>query len=122
MNNKALLIIGHGSRSVDAVQDFNRIVECVREKSEFKTVVGAHMELAEPSIEDTAKQLHEAGISKVIVAPYFLFHGNHIKQDIPEILDKVREQYPEMEFLMAKPIGFEPVLADILIKRAGEVA
>jgi len=121
MNNKALLIIGHGSRSTEAVQDFNRVVECVREKSDFETVVGAHMELAEPSIEDTAKLLHESGIAKVVVIPYFLFNGNHIKQDIPEILDKVREQYPEMEFSMGKPIGYEPILADILIKRAEEV-
>lgn len=120
MKNKALMIVGHGSRSADAVHEFDQVVACVADKNIYGKVMGAHMELAKPSIEDVAADLHTAGFTQVVVAPYFLFMGNHIKNDIPEILHNVSQQYPSMHFAMAKPIGFEPMLADILLKRALE--
>ena len=120
MKNNALMIVGHGSRSADAVAEFEQVVACVAAKAVFGKVLGAHMELAKPSIEEVAAELHASGYTKVVVAPYFLFMGNHIKKDIPEILENIAQQYPDMEFNMAKPIGFEPMLADILLKRALE--
>lgn len=118
---KGLLIVGHGSRSENAVAAFSQVVDEVRSRGVFGIVEGAHMELAEPGIEDAARSLYEHGVREVVVAPYFLYEGMHLKKDIPELILVLSEKYPDMNFRIARPIGFEPVLADILIKRAGEV-
>jgi sirohydrochlorin ferrochelatase len=78
------------------------------------------MELASPDIEETVKIIAEKNILQIIIVPYFLYEGNHIKFDIPEIIEKLKVKYPEIVFKFGKPIGFEPALADILIKRAQE--
>jgi sirohydrochlorin ferrochelatase len=117
---KALLIVGHGSKSKEAVAIFEKIVKTVKDKSNYNFVFGAHMELASPDIEETVKIIAGKNISQIIIIPYFLYEGNHIKHDIPEIIEKLKIQYPNIIFKFGKPIGFEPVLADILIKRAQE--
>jgi len=118
---RGLLVVGHGSRSADAVDVFRRIVDEVRNKSSFNYVEGAHMELAEPGIEEMVKLLADKNVNEIVIAPYFLYEGMHLKKDIPEIISKLVSEYPEIEFRMARPIGFEPVMADILLKRVSEI-
>jgi sirohydrochlorin ferrochelatase len=119
---KAALIVGHGSRSKEAVAQFNQVVEQVRQNAGFSVVMGAHMELAEPDIPTVIKELADAATTDIVVVPYFLFMGNHIKKDIPDILNEQRLLYPHITFKLGNPIGFEPLVADILIKRATEAA
>jgi len=121
MMKKGVLIVGHGSRSEDAVTVFRQVVEEVRRRGVYTVVESAHMELAEPGIADAVKILKGLDIKEVIVLPYFLYEGMHLKKDIPELIGILSAEYPDMNFRIAKPIGFEPVLADILLKRAGEV-
>jgi len=118
---KGLLVVGHGSRSEDAVAVFRQIVDEVRGRGVFAYVEGAHMELAEPGIEEMVKLLAGKNVNEIIIAPYFLYEGMHLKKDIPDIIAQLVADYPDIEFRMAKPIGFEPVLADILLKRVSEI-
>jgi sirohydrochlorin ferrochelatase len=117
---KALIILGHGSRSKEAVETFNMTVSAIEKKSHFDIVKGAHMELAEPSLDDTVASIVEQGILQIIIAPFFLYAGMHIKKDIPEMIAALSQTYPGIDFRFARPIGFEPVLADIILKRAEE--
>lgn len=119
--DRGLLVVGHGSRSADAVEVFRRIVDEVRKKSSFKFVEGAHMELAEPGIEEMVKLLAGKNVKEITIAPYFLYEGVHLKKDIPEIVARLVSEYPDIEFRMAKPIGFEPLMADLLLKRVSEI-
>lgn len=116
--SKALIIISHGSRSKDAVDAFNQVVDMVRQKDQFQLVAGASMEHSEPNIPQTIAQVAKTGVTEIIFAPYFLYEGIHIKEDIPQLLNEISPNYPNITFKMAKPIGVEPVLADILLDRA----
>jgi sirohydrochlorin cobaltochelatase len=118
---KAVLIVSHGSRSKDAVAEFHQVVDAVSGRYKTTKVKGAFMELSEPDIPTAVKELSESGITEIAVIPYFLFMGNHIKQDIPEILEEQRALYPHLNFKFGRPIGFEPLLSDILIQRIEEV-
>ncbi|MEL7564143.1 MAG: CbiX/SirB N-terminal domain-containing protein [Dehalobacterium sp.] len=113
--SKALIIISHGSRSKDA---FNQIVDMVRAKGAFEQVSGASMEHCEPDIPQAIDQVVQTGVKEIIFAPYFLYEGIHIKEDIPHLLNEIASNYPEVTFKMARPIGVEPILADILLSRA----
>lgn len=116
---KGLLIVSHGSRSKDAVNEFNQLIEMVRTQAAGFEVGGAHMELATPDIPTMVASMVEKGVTNFTVVPYFLFNGNHIKQDIPEIIDGEKEKYPEVSFTLSSPIGAEPLMVGILLKRAG---
>ncbi len=118
---QVVLIIGHGSRSKEAQETFNTMVNMVRDRSDFKVVEGAHMELCSPSIQEVVERVVKEGSEEIIIIPYFLYEGIHIREDIPEIIEKLRDKYKEVSFKMGRPIGAEPLLSEILIKRAKEV-
>ncbi|WP_159517254.1 sirohydrochlorin chelatase [Sunxiuqinia indica] len=122
MQKQAVIIVGHGSKSNQAVEDFNFIVKLLKEKLDERTVYGAHMELASPSLEEVVGEIAHSDINKVLVIPYFLFNGNHIKQDIPDILTQLKEKYPHLDFHFSKPIGREPLMAEIMYRKVQEIA
>lgn len=117
MDQKAILVVGHGSRSKDAVAEFEKTIGLMAQKLENTKVAGAHMELAEPTIEATVEELFKQGYTNLTVVPYFLFNGNHIKEDIPTILTALRDKFQGLTIQMTSPIGADPLLAEILIKR-----
>lgn len=117
---KAILVVGHGSKSAQAVADFEGVVGFMQEKYPTVLIKGAHMELAKPSIEETVKVLWGENVRDITVVPYFLFNGNHIKHDIPEIIAQLVDTYDGLQMKMAKPIGANPIMADVLWKRATE--
>lgn len=118
MMKKGLVIIGHGSRSKDAVDAFFQVVEIVRSKGDFEIVEGAFMELSAPPIPEVVAKVVGTGVKEVILVPYFLYEGIHIKEDIPQLIEEISKKYSGIKLKLARPIGVESVLADILLARA----
>ncbi len=118
---KGLLIVGHGSRSLDAQRTFEKIVDMVRKRVSYKVVEGASMELSKPNIPTAVEKMAERGIEEILIVPYFLYEGMHIKEDIPEIIDGLSKKYKNMIFRMGQPIGTDPLLLDLIVKRAEEI-
>lgn len=119
---EAILIVGHGSRSNDAKKEFEKIIEIVNKKS-GKIVKGAHMELAEPNIPTAIKEIvsKDENISLIKIVPYFLFSGIHIKEDIPEIIEELKIEYPNIDFKMGTAFGAEEMIGDLLIRKINEM-
>ena len=61
--------------------------------------------------------LTEKGVTHIKVVPYFLFEGIHIRQDIPEEIEKILKDYPGVTVEMGKTLGVDERLADILVDR-----
>lgn len=117
MTKQSTILLGHGSRSEEARNDFNFIIETMRKKAPELSIYGAHMELAEPSLQDVVALLHEQSVTDIFILPYFLYNGNHIKIDIPEIIEELKVKYPEMKFSLGQPLGKNPVIADIILQQ-----
>ncbi|GCD12742.1 sirohydrochlorin chelatase [Clostridium tagluense] len=110
---KSILVVGHGSRSKDALEVFNKVLENFKLKVE-DNVEGCFMELCAPNIPDTIDIMYKNGARNIVVVPYFLFCGIHIKDDIPGILKEVKAKYVDLKISLARPIGYNKIIADIL--------
>lgn len=117
---KGILLVGHGSRSEDAQKVFSHIIEELGKKLQVE-VQGCSMEISAPFIPETVEKMVQKGVRHITVLPYFLYSGIHIKEDIPEILHEIKENYKDIEITMAEPLGYHDTLIDILVERlAGE--
>jgi sirohydrochlorin ferrochelatase len=65
----------------------------------------AHMELAEPTIEQAVGRCVAAGARRVVVAPFFLSRGRHIQEDIPLLVEGARKAFPGVDVSVAAPLG-----------------
>lgn len=116
----ALLLIAHGSRQEGANADLHDIVAEMRKRGDFDIVEGAFLELAKPTIEESASCCVDQAAKLVVMAPYFLSGGVHVKQDLTEIRRKLSETYPAVDFRLAEPLGPHPLLFEIFVQRARE--
>lgn len=115
----ALLLLGHGSRAPGASEAMERIAQVLRTRRSERIEV-AHMELAEPSLADALESLHEDGFRQVVLVPYFLHHGIHLREDIPGILENVRARLPDLEIAMAPHLGYDDALVDVVERRVSQ--
>src|SRR4051794_20800483 len=81
--NTALLLIAHGSRQADANADLHHLADSLRERGEA-IVVASFLELAEPGIEEGGRLCVQAGANRVVLVPYFLSAGIHVRRDLTQ--------------------------------------
>ncbi|MHB9111941.1 MAG: precorrin-8X methylmutase [Thermoleophilia bacterium] len=112
-----VVVLGHGSRAPAALEVLNWVAERLAERLRMP-VLAASLQLNKPSLEESCRELAAAGARRVVVAPYFLFSGNHMMKDIPEILDQLREELPGTEFVLADALGADDLMVEVLARRA----
>ena len=113
----ALLLIAHGSRNVEANDDLVALAMALRE--EYAIVEPAFLELAEPTIAVAGRRCVEQGATRVILMPYFLSAGVHVRQDLATWRAQLAQEYEQVEWLLAEPIGRHPLVRTIVLERAG---
>lgn len=96
MENRALIIMAHGSRNAEANREFTELtVSVARHARGFNQVHAAFLELAEPSLEQAAASAVDQGATDILVYPMFFNQGKHVRQDIPGQVEQVRERFPQ---------------------------
>jgi sirohydrochlorin cobaltochelatase len=111
-----VLIVGHGSRREKSNKEFETIFrEFSKRHPEYDFIYG-YVELASPSLEEALREA-AAKHEKVVVLPLFLFMAGHVKNDIPLLLDRVRRDFPEVEFVSARALGADGRLAKAIEDR-----
>ena len=115
----AVVIVDHGSRRQEANDRHESFVREWRERGTYRIVQPAHMELAEPSLATAFDVCVAAGATLVVIAPYFLWPGDHWDRDIPALAAEAAARHRGVTHLVAAPLGPHPLLADIVEDRVG---
>jgi sirohydrochlorin ferrochelatase len=114
----ALLLIAHGSRQAEANAELLALARTLREDGHYAIVEPAFLELAEPTIEAATRTCIGLGAARVILLPYFLSAGVHVRRDLQSHRDKLAAAHPGAEFVLAEPLGPHPLLRAIVLERA----
>ena len=104
MKPTALLLIAHGSRQPEANDDLHHIAHQLTARG-HAIVIASFLELASPDIETGGQMCVERGAGQVILVPYFLSAGVHVRRDLTAARDRLSQRFPEVEFRLAEPLG-----------------
>jgi sirohydrochlorin ferrochelatase len=114
----ALLLIAHGSRQEEANADLHQLTPLLRGHGRYGIVEAAFLELVEPTIPQAAARCVAQGARRVILLPYFLSAGIHVRRDLAALRAQLAEEHPGVEFRLAEPLGPHPLLLEIVAERA----
>ena len=114
---QALLLIDHGSIRDDANELLLEVARMVKEMSDFEIVCYAHMELAEPTIQQGFDDCIAAGADEVIVHPYFLGPGRHSVSDIPRMVAQAAARHAGVSYRITEPLGLDPKIGHLILER-----
>jgi sirohydrochlorin ferrochelatase len=120
-NRRAVILIGHGSRAAGADDDMERIAGRLRAAMGGRIVALCRMAHG-ASFGEVFERCVRQGAKTVIVIPYFLHFGVHLRQDIPEILREAVAKHPEVRLVLGRHLGYDDALVTLIEKRISESA
>ncbi len=117
----AVLLVGHGSRAKNANDALLLVVEHFQKAWPHRILEAAFLEISHPSIPEGIDLCVEKGAERIIVIPYFLFKGNHVKADLPVFIKRGRSRYPDIDVILGPHLGFHPKMIEIVEERVQQV-
>jgi sirohydrochlorin cobaltochelatase len=117
---KAIILLGHGSRDPLWRQPMEAVAERLKQGRPGLTVSCAYLELEQPELPAAAAQLIGAGAERVTIVPMFLGAGKHARDDLPRLLEGLRQAHPAVQFQLQGPVGEDSRVLDLIAKIAAE--
>ena len=118
----ALLLIAHGSRLKQANEDLEFVAIELLKRGSYPVVQPCYLELSKPTIQEGGAKCVEKGATRVILLPYFLSAGVHVRQDLHLAREELAKTFPGVAFHLAEPLGRHPLLIEVVLQRAEEVS
>ena len=126
MSETGVVVLAHGSRgnlgSQAVVETLDRIAKGLKVLlSPDVEIVGGAMQFNHPDLKEAARSLIARGARVIVVAPYFLFPGRHVIEDIPELIKELNSSYPDVTFALTDNLGLDESFVELMAKRIKEV-
>jgi sirohydrochlorin ferrochelatase len=118
--NPAIILLGHGSRVPDAGRHMERIARGLKARYGHEVVEVCHLSRLGPHLPDAFRRCVERGAKQVVVIPYFLHDGLHLVLDIPEVMQELAGEHPDVRLVLGRNLGFDDLLVDLVEKRIAE--
>lgn len=115
-----IIILGHGSRLHKANKLLSEVARIIKKKNNYNFIEPAYLQFHHPDLSASIKKVIEKGCRKVIIVPFFLFEGNHVKRDIPRTVKKAIKRYRDVKFIFTKSLGQDVNISDIVFRNINE--
>ncbi|MDQ7032336.1 MAG: precorrin-8X methylmutase [Desulfonauticus sp.] len=113
---RGIIILGHGSRHLDAQKNFLELVQRVAKRFPFILVRAAFFSLASPNLKEVIAELVGAGVKKIWVYPFFLSPGVHIQHELPLQLEQLEHKFKGISIELLPIFGQEPLLEELIFE------
>ena len=113
----SLLFVAHGTPIEPANAPIERIVQVVGRRLGYGDTLVAYLDCNQPTIPAAIAQLVDAGYRKIVIQPYFLHLGRHVRTDLPAHFEKVRTRHPHVEITVAHHLDYDPFLVNTVAER-----
>jgi sirohydrochlorin ferrochelatase len=117
----AVLLIAHGSREHGANSDLHDLAGRIRDSGAYPIVEPCFLELAEPDIPTGGQRCITQGATHVLMVPYFLSAGIHLRRDLTAARAELSRRHPGVEFRLGAPLGPHPLLDSLVTARIREL-
>lgn len=114
MANDVMVLFAHGARDPEWARPVEAVANLVRERFPDRRVEVAFLEFMKPTLSESIAQVLAIGSStadiRIHILPFFIAQGGHLRKELPEMLDALRQQYPGQVFNLLPPLGELPTV------------
>ena len=111
---RGIVLFAHGARDAEWARPFEAIRDRIRAARPECPIELAYLEIMAPTLEESVEALLGAGASAITVFPIFMAQGEHLKRDIPRIVEAIREANPHVPIAVETALGEVPELLDAI--------
>lgn len=107
MPKLGIMVCGHGSRSIEATEEFSQLVDGLKERFPQYLLDYGFLEFATPIIHDGLENLRSQGVDHIIAIPGMLLAAGHVKNDLPSVVYEYAAEHPEIKIEFGKDLGVD---------------
>jgi sirohydrochlorin cobaltochelatase len=104
---KWIVLLSHGSRDERWREPFVRLKERLCTLEPGLAVTLAFLQFCSPTLEEALEDCRRQGARQILVAPIFFSGGGHMLLDIPRVIARAVESYPDLSITSVGAIGEE---------------
>lgn len=112
---KAVIILGHGSRSKGADDTVKQVAAEVGKSGGYEIAEYAFLQYAQPALQDALEKCVGQNAEKIIIVPFFLQPGTHVTKDVPAHMERAKKQNPGIDIVVTDCVGSHPLIATIVL-------
>jgi sirohydrochlorin ferrochelatase len=117
---EAVILLAHGSRVPEAGEGMECLAARLREELPDSLVETCYMSRLGPHFPEVFEKCVASGAKKIILIPYFLHSGLHLVLDIPKMMQQKAREFPGVQLILGKNLGFDECLVDLVRRRIKE--
>ena len=121
MKTTGILLFAHGSPVEEANRGVHDLAEKVAAAGPYSYVRAAFLDGGQPDLLSGVTQAAEAGLERLIIIPYFLTVGLHLRRDLPKLIAAAQEKHPNFEIAVGQSLECHPLMPSIILSRVKEV-
>jgi sirohydrochlorin cobaltochelatase len=110
----AIILFGHGSRDPLWRLPIEAVSVRVAQLRPGVPVRCAYLELDQPDLPAAASQLVAEGARRITIVPMFLGTGRHARNDLPVLVDALRQAHGGVTFALQQAVGEDARVLDLL--------
>ena len=104
----ALVLFGHGARDPSWARPLELVRAGVQAHRPGMRVELAFLEYLPPTLPERVAQLAGEGVSAVQILPVFIAQGGHLKREVPDLVNTLRERHPSVTIDLLPVMGEDP--------------
>lgn len=101
----AIVLFAHGSRDPLWRAPIEAVRQHIEAQHPHAGVRCSYLELCRPSLPEAVQELAERGATRITVVPMFLGTGKHAREDLPLLVQALRDSHPGVQFHVQQAIG-----------------
>lgn len=117
---QGIVLFGHGSRDAAWRRPMDLVAQRIQALKPEAQVRCAFLELDTPGLPEAAGELLAAGVTELTVLPMFLGAGRHAREDLPVLVEQVRQRHSGLQVRVLPSVGEDPRVLELLAKIALE--
>jgi sirohydrochlorin cobaltochelatase len=102
-----VMICGHGSRSLAAVDEFHAVSRHLRKRLPGCDLESGFLEFARPVIRDGLEALKARGAKRIVCLPGMLFAAGHVKNDLPSEINAFATENPRIGVTFGRELAID---------------
>lgn len=110
---KGIVLFGHGSRDAAWRAPIEAVAARIAARTPGTAVRCAYLELCAPDLPAAVAELVALGVAELRILPMFLGLGRHAREDLPVLVQQLREHHPGLAIEVLPPVGEHPLALDL---------
>ncbi len=115
-----ILLFAHGSPVEEANRGVRDLAAKIEAAGPYGYVRAAFLDGGQPDLPAGVSLAAAAGVERLIIIPFFLTVGLHLRRDLPKLVAAAKQKHPGLTIVLGQSLEGHPLMPSLILSRAQE--